>query len=53
MAESVDDRGPGARLARRDEGAYGWYVTEQQRSQAGCIGRESDRAGRDRSKAGA
>jgi len=22
MAKSVDDRGPGARLARRDEGAY-------------------------------
>jgi hypothetical protein len=35
MAKSVDDRGPGARLARRDEGAYCWYVTEEQRSQAG------------------
>ena len=43
MAESVDDRGRGARLARRDEGAYCSYVTEEQRSQAGCIGRENDR----------
>jgi hypothetical protein len=43
MAKSVDDRGRGARLARRDEGAYCWYVTEEQRSQQGCIGRESDR----------
>ena len=33
MAKSVDDRGRGARLARRDEGAYCWYVTEEQRSQ--------------------
>ena len=32
---AVDDRGRGARLARRDEGAYCWYVTEEQRSQAG------------------
>jgi hypothetical protein len=30
-------------MARRDEGAYCWYVTEEQRSQPGCIGRESDR----------
>jgi hypothetical protein len=43
MAKSVDDRGRGARLARRDEGAYCWYVTEPQRSQPGCIGREGDR----------
>jgi hypothetical protein len=43
MAKSVEDRGPGARLARRDEGASCWYVTEEQRSQAGRIGRESDR----------
>src|SRR3954468_2815562 len=43
MAKSVDDRGRGARLARRDEGAYCWYVTEEQRSQPGCVGRESDR----------
>jgi hypothetical protein len=46
MAKSVDDRGRGARLARRDEGAYCCYVTEEQRSQLGkpgCIGREGDR----------
>src|SRR5882724_3270375 len=43
MAKSVDDRGRGARMARRDEGAYRWYVTEEQRSHPGCIGRESDR----------
>ena len=43
MAKSVDDRGRGARLARRDEGAYCWYVTEEQRSQPGCVDRESDR----------
>jgi hypothetical protein len=29
MAKSVDDRGRGARQARRDEGAYCWYVTEE------------------------
>jgi hypothetical protein len=46
MAESVDDRGPGARLARRDEGAYCLDVTEEQRGQPrkpGCVSRESDR----------
>jgi hypothetical protein len=43
MAKSVDDRGRGARLARRDEGAYCWYVTEEQQSQPGCLGREGDR----------
>src|SRR5258706_4297276 len=43
MAKSVDDRGRGARMARRDEGAYCWYVTEEQRSQPGWIGREGDR----------
>src|SRR6187551_1378551 len=43
MAKSVDARGRGARLARRDEGAYCWYVTEEQRCQPGCIGREGDR----------
>jgi len=43
MAKSVEDRGRGARLARRDEGAYCWYVTEEQRSQPGCIGSEIDR----------
>ena len=42
-AKSVDDRGRGARMARRDEGAYCKYVTEEQRSQPGCIGREGDR----------
>jgi hypothetical protein len=30
-------------MARRDEGAYCLYVTEEQRSQPGCIRRESDR----------
>ena len=30
-------------MARRDEGAYCSYVTEEQRSQSGCIGREGDR----------
>ena len=39
----VDDRGRGARLARRDEGAYCWCVTEEQRGQPGCVGREGDR----------
>src|SRR5918996_3814407 len=29
---------PGARLARREEGAYRVYATDEQRSQAGCIG---------------
>src|SRR6188768_4399287 len=48
MAKSVDDRGRGARLARRDEGAYCWYVTEEQRRQPGCIGREGDRLGHSR-----
>src|SRR6267154_1471661 len=43
MAKSVADRGRGARMARRDEGAYSFYVTEEQRSQPGCIGREGDR----------
>jgi hypothetical protein len=41
MAESDEDRGRGARIARRDEGAY--YVTEEQRRQPGCLGREIDR----------
>jgi len=38
MAKSVDDRGRGARLARRDEGAYCWYLTEEQRSRPGTSG---------------
>src|SRR3954470_16539792 len=32
MVKSVDDRGRGARMAKRDEGAYLQYVTEEQRS---------------------
>src|SRR5215207_8635939 len=48
MAKSVDDRGRGAPLARRDEGAYCRYVTEEQRSQRGWIGREGDRLGHSR-----
>jgi len=32
-------------MARRDEGAYCRYVTEEQRSQPGCIGCEGDRLG--------
>jgi len=27
-------------MARRDEGAYCGYVTEEQRRQPGCLGRE-------------
>jgi len=30
-------------MARRDEGAYCGYVTEEQRRQPGCFGREIDR----------
>jgi hypothetical protein len=30
-------------MAKRDEGAYLQYVTEEQRSQPGWIGREGDR----------
>jgi hypothetical protein len=29
MAKSVDDRGPGAPLARRYDGTDCWYVTEE------------------------
>lgn len=43
MAKSVEDRGRGARMARRDEGVYLQYVTEERRSQPGWIGREIDR----------
>jgi len=43
MAKSVDDRGRGARMARRDEGAYSLYVTEEQRSPPGCSAREGER----------
>src|SRR6188768_2492321 len=52
MAKSVDDRGRGARLARRDEGAYCWYVTEEQRRQPGCIGCEDDRLSHSRALSG-
>src|SRR5687768_12227607 len=48
MAKLVEDRGRGARMARRDEGAYSQYVTEEQRSQPGWIGREIDRLSRSR-----
>jgi TonB family protein len=41
MAKSVDDRAEAG--ARRDEGAYCRYVTEEQQSQPGWIGREGDR----------
>ena len=30
-------------MTRRDDGAYGWYATEPQRNQPGCIGRQSYR----------
>jgi len=43
MAKSVEDRGPGARMARRDEGAYCRYVTEEHRRQPGCLGHAIDR----------
>ena len=49
MAKSGDDRGRGAPLARRDEGAYCLYVAEEQRSQHGCLGGERDRLGQSRS----
>src|SRR5882724_2956472 len=52
MAKSVDDRGRGARMARRDEGAYCRYVTEEQRSQPGWIGREGDRLSHSRALSG-
>src|SRR3954452_10854596 len=51
MAKSVDYRGRGARMARRDEGAYCWYLTKEQRSQPGCIERENDRFSHSRSQA--
>ena len=44
MARSVDDRGRGARLARRDEGGRArLYVTEGQRSRPRRIGRQGER----------
>src|SRR6188768_579779 len=48
IAKPVDYRSRGARMARRDEGAYCWYATEEQRCQPGCLGRESDRLGHSR-----
>jgi hypothetical protein len=53
MVKSVDDRGRGARLARRNEGAYCWYVTEPQRSRPGCIGCDGDRLDHSRALAAA
>ena len=38
MANSVEDRGRGARMARPDEGAYCRYVTEEQRRQLDRLG---------------
>ena len=32
----------GARIARREEGACREYVTDEQRSEAGCIGGQND-----------
>jgi len=52
MAKSVEDRGRGARMARRDEGAYCGYVTEEQRRQPGCLGREIDRLSHSRALSG-
>jgi RNA polymerase sigma-70 factor (ECF subfamily) len=43
MNKSIDDRGRAARMARREEGAYSSYVTDEQRSQSGWIGRENER----------
>jgi hypothetical protein len=45
MPKSVDDRGRGARLVKRDEGATWRYVTEEQRRQPGKPG-WIDREGR-------
>ncbi len=43
MNRSTDDRGRGARIARREKGAYSPYVTDEQRSESGWIGREGGR----------
>jgi hypothetical protein len=43
MNHSVDDRCLAAPVARREEGAYSPYVTEEQRRQRGWIGAENDR----------
>jgi hypothetical protein len=43
MDHSVDDRCRAAPMARREEGAYSPYVTEEQRRQRGWIGAENDR----------
>ena len=52
MAKSVDDSGPDPRMAGRDEGAYCWFVTDEQRNQPGCIGREGDRLSHSRTRRG-
>jgi hypothetical protein len=43
MDKAVDDRRRGAARARREEGAYSPYETDEQRSQRGWIGVEGDR----------
>src|SRR5688500_11178542 len=43
--KSIGDRRRGAPMARREEGAYWLYVTDEQRSQRGWIGGENDRIG--------
>jgi hypothetical protein len=51
MVKSVADRGRGAWMLRRDEGAYCSYVTEEQRRQLGCVDREGDRLSHSRAPA--
>jgi hypothetical protein len=43
MDKSIEDRGRDARMARREEGEYSTYLTDEQRSQPGWIGREDER----------
>ncbi len=43
MNKLIDDRGRGARIARREEGAYSPYATDEQRREPGRIDREGDR----------
>jgi hypothetical protein len=40
MDKSIEDRGRDARMARREDGEYSTYLTDEQRSQPGWIGRE-------------
>jgi hypothetical protein len=42
MNNSVDDRRLAAPMARREEGAYSPYGTEEQRRQRGWIGAKND-----------